>query len=235
MRLHPGMKAGLLLLAIAGTIAATSETAHARRWRGYYGNGYGNGYYGGYYGNRWNGGWGGGYGWYGGYPAYGYGYNNYGYAAPGYAYGTTMTNYAPTYGNQPAMVYGQGGCGNTTTTAAYPPSGPMPATPGGYNGTAYDGGQTYDGANTPTYAPGTNAPPVNRQGNYAPAINGQMRDNANDHNAATNPPANGTPQPGTAANNANDHNATSPPPPPASAPAPSSSSSDTANQHNTNP
>ncbi len=204
MRLHPGMKAGLLLLAVAGTIAAASGTAQARHWRGYYGRGY----YGGYYG----GGWGGGYGWYGGYPSNGYAYGNYGYA-PSYAYndyGTSTANYGPIAqpmnANQPAMVYGQGGCGNTTTTAAYPPSGPMPGTPGGYNGTAYEGGPP-----TPTYAPGTNASPVNAQGNNAQGTSGQ------------------------AMNNANDHNATAPPPAPASAPAPSSSSSGAANQHNTTP
>jgi hypothetical protein len=218
MRLHPGMKAGLLLLAIAGTIAAASGTAQARHWRGYYGRGYNGGYYGG--------GWGGGYGWYGGYPNSGYAYGNYGSAQPSYAYndGTTTANYGPSaqpmMANQPAMVYGQGGCGNTSTTAAYPPSGPMPGAPGGYNGTTYENGPP-----TPTYAPRTNAPPVN----------GQRMDNANDHNATMNPTVGGTPQPGTAADTANDHNATAPPPAPASAPAPGSSSSDTANQHNTTP
>jgi len=230
MRLHPGMKAGLLLLTIAGTIAAASGTAQARHGRGYYGRGY----YGGYYG----GGWGGGYGWYGAYPNNGYAYGNYGYAQPAYAYndyGTTTANYGPNVqpmnANQPAMVYGQGGCSNTSTTAAYPPSGPMPGMQGSANGTTYEGGPP-----TPTYAPGTNAPPMNAQGNYAPgATTGQARDNANDHNATINPTAGGTPQPGSSADTANNHNATAPPPAPASAPAPSPSSSDTANQHNTTP
>jgi len=229
MRLHPGMKAGLLLLTIAGMIAAASGTAQARHGRGYYGRGYNGGYYGG--------GWGGGYGWYGGYPNNGYAYGNSGYAQPAYAYndyGTTTANYGPSVqpmnANQPAMVYGQGGCSNTSTTAAYPPSGPMPGMQGSANGTTYEGGPP-----TPTYAPGTNAPPMNAQGNYAPGMNGQRMDNANDHNATMNPTVGGTPQPGSSADTANNHNATAPPPAPTSAPARSPSSSDTANQHNTTP
>jgi hypothetical protein len=202
------MKAGLLLLTIAATIAAASGTAQARHGRGCCGRGY------------YGGGGGGGYGCYGGSPS------------NGYAYGTTTANYGP--GAQPMManqmVYGQGGCGNTATTAAYPPSGPMPGTPGGYNGATYE-----NGSPTPTYAPGTNAPPMNAQGNYAPGMNGQRMDNANDHNATMNPTVSGTPQPGSSADTANNHNATAPPPAPASAPAPGSSSSDTANQHNTTP
>jgi hypothetical protein len=211
MQLHPRMKAGLLLLAVAGTMMAMSPSAEARdgRWgRGGWRGGWDSGWRGGR-------GWGGygGYGWYGGYPYYGYAYDypNYGYSTgyypnSGYAYdnsGNTTTNYAPS--TQPVYGYSQGGCG--TTTAAYPPSGPMPGTPGGYNGTPYEGGPT------PTYAPGTNA---QQRGD----MNGQR-------NGAMNPQMGGNQQPG--ANN--QQNATTPPPPESAAPP---SPSNTGNQQNTN-
>jgi hypothetical protein len=209
MQLQPRMKAGLLLLAIAGTIVATSGTAQARHWRG--------GYYGGW----------GGYGWYGGgnpyygygSPAYGYAYNNY----PSYGYGGTYANYAPStqpmYANQAAPAYTAQNGGCNSTTAAYPPSGPMPGQPGAYNGATYDGAPP-----TPTYAPGTMAPPVS----------GQPGDNANQHNAAMNPTMGGTPQPGATSDTANQHNTTAPPAPGTATPS-SGTTSDTANQHNTTP
>jgi hypothetical protein len=211
MQLQPRMKAGLLLLAIAGTIIVTSGSAQARHWRGGYYRGWG-GY--------------GGYGWYGGSPYYGYGYGSpaYGYAYntyPSYGYGGTYANYAPNtqpmYANQAAPAYAAQNGGCNSTTAAYPPSGPMPGQPGAYNGTTYDGAPP-----TPTYAPGTMAPPVT----------GQAGDNANQHDAAMNPTMGGRPQPGSS-DTANQHNATAPPLSAAAAPPSPGSTSDTANQHNT--
>lgn len=183
MQRQPWMKACLLLLAIAGTVVATGGSAQARHWRG--------GYYGG-----WGGGWGGygGYGWYGGYPYNGYAYNypNYGYSygySPYNSGNAYVSNYAPSAqpmnANQ-VPAYSQGGC--NSTTAAYPPSGPMPGTPGGYNGTTYEGGPP-----TPTYAPGAMGQPGN----------------AGQQNAAPPPPGTAAaPSPSTTSGAANQPNAT---------------------------
>jgi hypothetical protein len=192
MRLHPWMKAGLLLLAIAGTIIASTGTAQARRWRGggYYGNGWGWG------GRGW--GWGGygGYGWYGGYPSYGYAYS-YPYSGYNYAYAPSYSNdgsYTTSYAPNMNYAY-QGGQGCGTTTAAYPPSGPQPGTTGGYNGTTYEGGAT------PTYAPGTNAPPP--PAGQTDNVNGQrgaaMNPGANNSGTANPPNPDTPPAPGNSA------------------------------------
>jgi hypothetical protein len=197
MRLHTRMKAGLLLLAIAGTIVVTGGTAQARHWRhGCCGGcGYGYGGYGGCGCGSYAGGcgysFGGGGCGYGGCGAGGCGVGGCGAGGCG----TTAYYGAPAYGSyvnsapiaQP--MYGQGGCG--PTTAAYPPA-PMPGQPGGYNGT------TYEANGTPTYAPGS-APPPPQAGNdsvqHSAAMNpantmpNQPNAQAPPAPAATEPPA----------------------------------------------
>jgi hypothetical protein len=222
MQLHPRMKAGLLLLTIAGTVVAMSPSVQARDGRGGRGGrGWerGRGWDGG-----WRGGWGGygGYGWYGGYPSYGYGYGGYDYPSYGYSYapdyGGTYTNYAPTqpmYSGQQYQRYQSNGEGCGPTTAAYPPSGPMPGTPGGYNGTTYNGGPP-----NPTYAPGA-APGAYGgaygAGGYGSGRPGQPGDNAGQRNPEMNQQGN-APQTGATGGTANQQNTAPPPAPGSSSP-----------------
>ena len=173
MRLQTRTRAGLLLLAITGTIIVSAGSAQAHhRHRGCCGGCGGYAYYGG-------GGCGGG-------CATG------GCATGGCATGGCATGGCATggcaphamYMNQPAGTYvtQNGGCGPMTT--AYPPAAPAPGQPGAYNGANYESAPP-----TPTYAPGTYAPPG------APLVNGQRGNTAEQHNAARPPAMGDAPQP----------------------------------------
>jgi hypothetical protein len=203
------MKAGLLLLAVAGMVGVTTGTAeahhHHRCCGGYYGGcGYGGGCGGGCGGGMAYGGCGGGCGYAGGCSQGGCGaggcptggcgvsttymspgYNNYASAPPA----NYTSNYAPNA--QPMAAYNSGGCG--PTTAAYPPSGPMQGAPNGYNGTPYDGGQQ-------TYAPGANNP-------------AQRNMNAPPPEASPPPPENQPPAPSPSSTNTPPANEPAPPKP----------------------
>jgi hypothetical protein len=202
MQLQPWMKAVLLTVATAGTMAVTGGSAQAHhRHHGCCGGCGGYSYYGGGCG-------GGGCGMGG--CATG------GCASGGCAMGGCATGGCPTGGCAPhAMSMSQpgpyvtqtGGCG--PMTAAYPPAAPAPGQPDAYNGANYQNAPP-----PPTYAPGTYAP--------APPVTDQRGNTAEQRSAAMPPATDGAPQPnGNAAN-----------PPVPAAPPSSGSTNDTATPRN---